>query len=205
MSTIAISRIGFHRSVRRRAASRYLALLAVLLWGLFVQTASVARAQAAPATPTATSATTAAAAKDEPILLDAFVSTGTRFNDRTVIQSPVPIDVITSAEMQQGGYTETSQMLQALVPSFNFPASVAHRRHGSYPPGHAARPRAGSGAGARQRQAPSHQRARERQRLGRPRLRLGGLQRLSRPPRSAGSRCCATARPPNTAPTRSPA
>jgi len=33
----------------------------------------------------------------------------------------VPIDIITSAELKQGGHTETSQMLQALVPSFNFP------------------------------------------------------------------------------------
>jgi iron complex outermembrane receptor protein len=82
-------------------------------------TLSVARAQTAPST--ATPPATAAAAKDDPIMLQAFVSTGTRFSDRTVIQSPVPIDVITSAEMQQGGYTETSQMLQALVPSFNFP------------------------------------------------------------------------------------
>jgi iron complex outermembrane recepter protein len=64
---------------------------------------------------------TAAVDKDQPIKLDAFVSTGTRFNDRTFIQSPVPIDIITSAELTQGGYTETSQMLQALVPSFNFP------------------------------------------------------------------------------------
>lgn len=64
---------------------------------------------------------TAAAARDEPIKLEAFVSTGTRFNDRTVVQSPVPIDIITASEMTQGGYTETSQMLQALVPSFNFP------------------------------------------------------------------------------------
>ena len=61
------------------------------------------------------------AAKDEPVKLEAFVSTGTRFNDRTVVDSPVPIDIVTSAEMQQGGYTEVSQMLQALVPSFNFP------------------------------------------------------------------------------------
>ena len=53
--------------------------------------------------------------------MEAFVSTGTRFNDRTVIESPVPIDVITRAEMEQGGYTEVSQMLQSLVPSFNFP------------------------------------------------------------------------------------
>lgn len=62
-----------------------------------------------------------AAATEEPIRLDAFVSTGTRFGDRTVIESPVPIDVISRTEMQQGGYTETPQMLQALVPSFNFP------------------------------------------------------------------------------------
>jgi len=53
--------------------------------------------------------------------MEAVVSTGSRFNDRTVFESPVPIDVITRAEMEQGGYTEVSQMLQALVPSFNFP------------------------------------------------------------------------------------
>lgn len=68
-----------------------------------------------------TSPTPPASAPDEIVKLDAFVSTGTRFNDRTVLDSPVPIDVVTRAEMQQGGYTEVSQMLQALVPSFNFP------------------------------------------------------------------------------------
>ena len=36
-------------------------------------------------------------------------------------QSPVPIDVISGTEMTQGGYNETSQMLQANIPSFNFP------------------------------------------------------------------------------------
>ncbi len=36
-------------------------------------------------------------------------------------QSPVPIDVISGTEMKQGGYLETSQMLQANIPSFNFP------------------------------------------------------------------------------------
>ena len=65
--------------------------------------------------------TAPAAAKTDPIKMEAFVSTGTRFNDRTVVESPVPIDVITRAEMEQGGYTEVSQMLQSLVPSFNFP------------------------------------------------------------------------------------
>ena len=59
--------------------------------------------------------------KEEVVQLQAFVATGTRFNDRTVTESPVPIDVIPAGELRQGGYTETSQMIQALVPSFNFP------------------------------------------------------------------------------------
>lgn len=59
--------------------------------------------------------------KEEVVQLEAFVATGTRFNDRTVTESPVPIDVIPAGELRQGGYTETSQMIQALVPSFNFP------------------------------------------------------------------------------------
>lgn len=66
-------------------------------------------------------AQTAPAAKEEPIKLEAFVSTGTRFNDRTVIDSPVPIDIVLAADLEKGGYTEVSQMLQATIPSFNFP------------------------------------------------------------------------------------
>jgi len=68
-------------------------------------------AQTAPETPK----------KEEVVQLEAFVATGTRFNDRTVTESPVPIDVIPAGELRQGGYTETSAMIQALVPSFNFP------------------------------------------------------------------------------------
>ena len=62
-----------------------------------------------------------AAASDEVVKLEAFVSTGTRFSNRTVTESPVPIDIVTSNDINQGGYTETSQAIQALVPSFNFP------------------------------------------------------------------------------------
>eukprot|EP01035_Chromulina_nebulosa_P004864 gene4864-6622_t len=32
-----------------------------------------------------------------------------------------PIDIITAAEINTGGYTETAQILQTLVPSFNYP------------------------------------------------------------------------------------
>ncbi len=59
--------------------------------------------------------------KDNVVKLAEFVTTGTRFNDRTVTDSPVPIDVISGNELKQGGYIETAQMIQAAVPSFNFP------------------------------------------------------------------------------------
>ncbi len=55
------------------------------------------------------------------VMLDAAVVTGTRTSDRTVIKSPVPIDVLTPVEMQQTGHVETSQIIQMLAPSFNFP------------------------------------------------------------------------------------
>jgi iron complex outermembrane receptor protein len=61
------------------------------------------------------------APREEVVQLETFIATGSRFNDRTVTQSPVPIDVISGTEMKQGGYLETSQMLQANIPSFNFP------------------------------------------------------------------------------------
>lgn len=53
--------------------------------------------------------------------LDANVIIGTRMSDRTVLSAPVPVDVLTSAEIKQTGATETNQILQKLAPSFNFP------------------------------------------------------------------------------------
>lgn len=79
---------------------------------------SSAPAQVAPAT------AVAAAQKAAPIKMEAFVSTGTRFNDRTIIDSPVPIDVILASDLKLGAYTEPAQMIQALVPSFNFPRAT---------------------------------------------------------------------------------
>ncbi|MEI6106112.1 MAG: TonB-dependent receptor [Opitutae bacterium] len=61
------------------------------------------------------------APKEKALELTTYIATGSRFNDRTVTQSPVPIDVISGLELKQGGYNETSQMLQANIPSFNFP------------------------------------------------------------------------------------
>ncbi len=73
-------------------------------------------AQTTPAAPA-----TAPAKPDQVIQMEAFVSTGTRFTNRTVTESPVPIDLILRSDITTGGYTESAQILQAVVPSFNFP------------------------------------------------------------------------------------
>lgn len=49
------------------------------------------------------------------------VVTGTRTTNRTVADSPVPVDVISSAALTTGGSGEINTALNALVPSFNFP------------------------------------------------------------------------------------
>jgi iron complex outermembrane receptor protein len=96
-------------TVQRRIPAFAAGALALLASAAFTQMF----AQTAPAA--------APAKADEIVKLETYVSTGSRFNNRTVTESPVPIDVISSAELRQGGYIETSQMIQSLVPSFNFP------------------------------------------------------------------------------------
>jgi len=53
--------------------------------------------------------------------LNQVVVTGTRQPNRTAVNSPAPVDVFTSAEIKATGATETSQILEMLAPSFNFP------------------------------------------------------------------------------------
>ncbi|MDB5692123.1 MAG: hypothetical protein JWO81_1186 [Alphaproteobacteria bacterium] len=52
---------------------------------------------------------------------DTIVVTGTRRTDRTVADSPVPVDVIGAQAIMNTGQTETNRILNSLVPSFNFP------------------------------------------------------------------------------------
>jgi iron complex outermembrane receptor protein len=52
---------------------------------------------------------------------DTIVVTGSRRTDRTVADSPVPVDVIGSEAITNTGQTETNRILNSLVPSFNFP------------------------------------------------------------------------------------
>jgi len=52
---------------------------------------------------------------------EAIVVTGTRRTDRTVADSPVPIDVISADSLSASGFTEVNRALTQEVPSFNFP------------------------------------------------------------------------------------
>ncbi|HEY0027104.1 MAG TPA: TonB-dependent receptor [Allosphingosinicella sp.] len=57
----------------------------------------------------------------QPLAGEEIVVTGTRRSDRTVADSPVPIDVLGSEAITNTGQTETNRILNQLVPSFNFP------------------------------------------------------------------------------------
>ena len=56
--------------------------------------------------------------------LSAVAVVGSRGEARTVINSPVPIDVLTPADIKSTGRTETAQILQQLAPSVNFPRAT---------------------------------------------------------------------------------
>jgi iron complex outermembrane recepter protein len=58
------------------------------------------------------------------VQLDEIVAVGTRRANRTVTESPVPVDVLPAVAMQNGGLIETSQILQRLAPSVNFPRTA---------------------------------------------------------------------------------
>jgi iron complex outermembrane recepter protein len=60
----------------------------------------------------------------EPLALQELAVVGTRSAERTSTDAPVPVDVLTAAEIRQTGRTETAQIIQALAPSFNFPRAT---------------------------------------------------------------------------------
>ena len=73
-----------------------------------------------PSSPPADASTDAATAGETPDE-STIIVTGTRRTDRTVADSPVPIDVLGGEELTKTGLTETNKILTQLVPSFNFP------------------------------------------------------------------------------------
>jgi iron complex outermembrane recepter protein len=58
---------------------------------------------------------------EEGDLFDTAIVTGARREDRTIADSPVPIDVLSEPVLENQGFTETNRVLNTLVPSFNFP------------------------------------------------------------------------------------
>ncbi len=62
---------------------------------------------------------TAQAAQDETITGDTIVVTGTRRTDRTVAESPVPIDVFSADDFKAQPSPQLQSILKTLVPSFN--------------------------------------------------------------------------------------
>lgn len=60
----------------------------------------------------------------EPLALQELAVIGTRATERTSTEAPVPVDVLTAAEIKQSGRTETAQIIQSLAPSFNFPRAT---------------------------------------------------------------------------------
>jgi iron complex outermembrane receptor protein len=92
-----------------------LALRAILLASLStfaLNTAAAAQEQPAPSPPQASGGNAAGAE---------IIVTGTRRADRTVADSPVPVDVLSAETLSQSGYTEINRALTQEVPSFNFP------------------------------------------------------------------------------------
>jgi len=61
--------------------------------------------------------------KTDLIGADDIIVLGTRSTERTVIQSTVPVDIITRVELEQFGFMQTTAMIRQLVPSFNSPKS----------------------------------------------------------------------------------
>ena len=77
---------------------------------------------ASPALGQSTPPATPAAGPEANVAPDSTVIvTGTRRTDRTVADSPVPVDVFGAEAIANSGQTETNRILNVLVPSFNFP------------------------------------------------------------------------------------
>lgn len=84
--------------------------------------AAPAGAQTTPSPATAPTPEAAAPETDpSPAPDSTIVVTGTRRTDRTLAESPVPVDIIGSDQLTASGLGETNKILNNLVPSFNFP------------------------------------------------------------------------------------
>ncbi|HEY0282355.1 MAG TPA: TonB-dependent receptor [Rhizomicrobium sp.] len=52
--------------------------------------------------------------------VETVIITGTHLQDRTLTNTPVPVDVLTGEELRQSGQSETTEILRQVAPSFSF-------------------------------------------------------------------------------------
>ena len=71
------------------------------------------------AEPASSAATLSTATLDSEAALDQVIVTGTRRAERTVLESNVPIDVVSAQDLQKTSTADLNGKLQALVPSYN--------------------------------------------------------------------------------------
>ncbi len=67
--------------------------------------------------------------------LESVALVGSRFEERSVVDSPVPIDVLGAPELKLTGEVELGRVIQELVPSFNFSSSTISDGTDSVRPG----------------------------------------------------------------------
>jgi len=73
-----------------------------------------------------TSEASSEGSEDKSVKLEEVVVTGTRFDGRNVLQSPVPVDVVSAESLRAGGHTELGEALSVQVPALSYdPVAVA--------------------------------------------------------------------------------
>jgi len=76
--------------------------------------------------PNSTSEGSSEPSEDKSVKLEEIVVTGTRFEGRNVLTSPVPVDVVSAESLRAGGHTELAEALSVQVPALSFdPVAVA--------------------------------------------------------------------------------
>ncbi len=170
-----------------------------------------ARSVPAQNPPPAPEEDTATAAEPEPAeevqgrVEEVITVTGTRVEGRSTTDTPAPVDYIGAEAIQTTGAVETGKILQMLAPSFNFSATTISDGTDIIRPA-TLRALAPDQVLVLVNGKRRHQQAlvNVQQTVG-PRLGRLPTSTRSRSRPSTASRSCATAPPPSTAPTRSPA
>lgn len=112
-------------NMRRSSGAPFLFLLAILLalgvppWAAAQEEGETSEATQPDEEATAEEGDEGEAQPEDQTFSEAIVVTGTRAQPRSVIESIVPIDVITGEDFENQGDTDVSNLLRTLAPSYN--------------------------------------------------------------------------------------